>query len=75
MATKLIALNSNKFLWQRREPCDCFTGAPILTPHSSAGIGKLGRFKDLSVLGNSPALFYERKFSVNFHEPTIGISV
>jgi hypothetical protein len=75
MATKLIALNSNKFLWQRREPCNCFTGASILKPHSSAEIGKVGRFKDLSVLGEFACLIYERKFSVNFHEPTIGISV
>ncbi len=75
MATKLIALNSNKFLWQSGGPCDCLTFAAILALDGSAEIGKLGRFKDLSGLKNSPALFYERKFSASFLEPTIGITV
>src|ERR1700731_3596319 len=62
MATKLIASNSNKFLWQRHGPCDGLTCVAILPLHSSAEIGKLGRFKDLSALGNSPALFTKENF-------------
>jgi hypothetical protein len=75
MATKLIASNSNKFLWQRREPYDCLSSASILALHSSVEIGKLGRFKDLSVLEEFACFIYKRKFSVNFREPTIGITV
>jgi hypothetical protein len=66
MATKLIALNSNKFLWQSGGPCDCLTFAAILALDGSAEIGKLGRFKDLSVLKNPPALFLRKQIFSKF---------
>ena len=60
MATKLIALNSNKFLWQSGGPCDCLTFAAILALDGSAEIGKLGRFKGFIGVEESACLVFTK---------------